>query len=285
MRKAAVWIMAIMVAFYGVILLSSPETDTSGDPEDLAEISFEDIENNQIYYIDELIVADTHSILEDSDVKYYLVMFYDQDDNLVAANMPVNASCEIWEDLEDYLEDDSMHIGDMVISCYVKTGTDQTKTRDFFQSRVWDLELEGGFDIETVSFKFDYVCDEDGDPYETAEGVNTITKVMGVLCLAVAALIIYFGAIRKPKAKKPAAAPAAPVYTAPAAPTYTPPVRPASQPRQDSLHFSGRRTAAPAAPAGEDPVVTELKRYQALHDAGFMTDEEFEQTRRKILGL
>ena len=39
------------------------------------------------------------------------------------------------------------------------------------------------------------------------------------------------------------------------------------------LRFSGRRAPNAAAPSGEDPVMTELNRYKALHDAGFMTDE------------
>lgn len=272
--------MAVVIGFVGFIFFVTPTTDTSDEPDNLADIFYDEIEKDHIYYVEDLIIADTHSSRTDSNVHYCIVLFRDTDDNMVAVNMPVNPDDEIWDDLEDYLEDDELLVGDYTVNCYVKAEKDYTydDVGSYFMDAVWKYEMDLGHDIKTVEWAFDYVCDEDGDPYEIADGANMVGKVVGVLTMGVAVLILFSAVRRKPKTKKTTAS-AAPVYTAPA---YTPSVQ---QSQPGSLHFSGRKTAPPDAPAGEDPAVTELKRYQALRDAGFMTDEEFEQTRRKILGL
>lgn len=310
MNKVFVTFMALVIAFVGYLFMSTPITDTSEDPVDVAEIGYYDIEKDHIYYIEDLIIADAHSSRTDSDVHYCIVLFYDKYDNMVAVNMPMNPDDEIWDDLLDYLEDDDMQVGDYTVNCYVKAEKDYTydDVGSYFMDTVWKYELDLGSDIKTIEWRFDYVCDEDGDPYYVAEGSNTVGKVMGVLTIGVAVLILYFGVIRgskpkTPKAKKAAHGPVPmpPTHT-PTQPTYQPAQQssyapPQSAPAQQNaeLRFSGRRNAAPVAqetpvaqaePAPEaDPLLVQLERYKALRDAGYMTDAEYEEKRRNMLGL
>jgi hypothetical protein len=45
------------------------------------------------------------------------------------------------------------------------------------------------------------------------------------------------------------------------------------------------RRQAPATPAQEDDVITQLERLGALHAQGILTDEEFASQKAKLLGI
>lgn len=270
-------LISILLVLFGIILLVVPTTDTSGSPEDLSRISYQDVEKDQIYYVEDLLVADQFAVLNDDDVIYMLVMFQDQDGKMVAANMPLNDTSPIWDDVQDYLNDDSQIIGDYSINCYVKAETDydvEDQLNDLFAKGVQRMRGELLQSIYPLGLRFDYVCDEDGDPYATAEAGETVKIVVAVLVFIVAAYL-FSGLFRKPKKQN-----------------STPP-RVSSQPQQvRQVTPMGTFTTTvqqpaqqPTATPNTGDVMAQLNHYKALKDAGYMTEAEFEQKRKELLSL
>lgn len=258
MKKVRAIITALVVAVLGVVLLTM-NVSTSQDSVDLAEISAGDLENKTLYYAEDLIVMDVFATMEDKDVLYVAVMFEDEAGEYVVVNMPVNNGDAIWEDVNDYLDDYSQEMGDYVINCYVVTETNvnvDNKLIQFFDEWVDDFEGMVDFSVETnTEVRFNYLCDEDGDPYAQMEKSNVVFTILGVVCLALALVLLYFGVLRKPKAKKTSAIPG---YTIPTYPTQ--PVQPAN-----------------------DAVNEQLQNYRSLVQSGLMTEEEFAAKEKELL--
>jgi hypothetical protein len=200
---------------------------------------------------------DAVATMEDKDVLYVAVMFEDADEEYVVVNMPVNKDDAIWEDVHDYLDDRSLQMGDYVIDGYVMTEKNvdvDNKLIDYFDEWVEDFEGMVGFSVESnTELRFNYLCDEDGDPYAEMSKSNLIFTLLGVVCLVLAVVILYFGVLRKPKAK--VIAPAA-GYTVPAYPT---------QPMNDAVN-------------------AQLQSYRSMVQNGLMTEEEFAAKQRELLG-
>ncbi len=282
MKKAAVWFLSIVMILVGIIILTSAETPTTGDPIDLATIAYEDVEKNNIYYAKELVVMDSFATMDD-DVLYMLVAYMDNNEEIVVANMPVSESSDLWDDVNDYLNDDSLFIGDYVIECYVKTETNfdvQNKLVDMFNESVNDLSVMLGESLRKADWRLNYVCDKNGDPYATAEASNTIGKVMGVLCILGALAWLYFGALRKPKASP--AAHQQSVYTAPQQPSYGAPQHSSYATPQQTAYAASQR---PAAPAVDNSVDAQLARLKTLKDTGFLSEEEYNQKCKELQSL
>ncbi len=201
MKKVLAIIAALAFILVGAIFLNSEVVDTSEDPGNLAELSCSELEENHIYYIEELCVLDAFATLED-DVLYLMVLYTDADDRQVVANMPVNPGAEIWDDVNDYLDDDSMGYGDMVLDCYVKAEEDinvQDKLHGYFSEYMNRVRSELKMPLSRTELRFEYVCDADGDPYEAANGANIVVKVMGVVSIAIGGLYLLSQFLRKRK--------------------------------------------------------------------------------------
>lgn len=262
MKRTALWILAIAMIVFGCIMLANSKTDSSGDAQNLEKLGYLSIKNDAIYYVDELVILDQVGALEDSSTMYLMVMFQDADGKHIVANMPVNQDDEeIYEDVCDYLGDPAQGIGDLVISAYVKTEDFvdvEGELKGYFDQGVRDYMLYTGDYVISMSHQLEYLCDEGGDPFEKVSGAYTVSKVVGVLCI-VGALLSILASFAKPKAKQ-----VQPLQTAPSVPQ------------------SGSASANPE--AGKD-VRQQLDYYKSLHDAGYMTDAEFEAKRKQILNL
>jgi len=311
--KATRIFVGILLFLFGIILLVVPTTDTSKDPEDLSQISYRDVEKDQIYYVEDLLVADQFAVLNDNDVVYMMVMFQDQDGKVVAANMPLNDSSPIWDDVQDYLNDESQIIGDYSINCYVKAETDydvEDKLNDLFAEGVQRMRSEMLQAIYPLGLRFDYVCDEDGDPYAIAES-SEIVKIVVAVMVFIGAVLLIFGAFRKPKQQRQAAAGN---YTAAYPKQTTTPSGVSSQPQQvrqvtpmgtfqttvqqpaqsgytyvqepvAQSYAQPQAAQQPAAAPNTGDVMAQLNHYKMLKDAGYMTEAEFEQKRKELLSL
>ena len=259
MRKVRAIIYALAALILGVVLLTM-NVSTSQEAVELAEIAAEDLENKTLYYAEDLIVMDAFATMEDKDVVYVAVMFEDESGEYVVVNMPVNKDDSIWEDVNDYLDDYSQDMGDYVIDCYVVTETNvnvENQLIGFFDEWVDELEEMIGFSVETnTEVRFNYLCDEDGDPYAKMEKSNLVFTILGVVCLALALVLLYFGVLRKPKVKKTSAIPG---YTIPTYPTQ------------------------PVQPAANDAVNAQLQNYRSLVQSGLMTEEEFAAKEKELL--
>ena len=254
-KKIRAIIIILGIALIGVALLTRT-VSTSQDPIDLAEVAARDMENKTLYYAEELYVMDSFAATEDEDVLYMAVMFEDETGDYVVVNMPVNKDDAIWEDVQDYLDDDSMQPGDYVLECYVMTETNvdvNDQLFDLFDEWIDDLERYAGLSVETnTEIRFNFLCDGDGDPSAEMAKTNTVFLVVGILCLVLAVVMLYFFFLRKPKAKA-----AAPVisYTVPTYPT---------QPANDAVN-------------------AQLQSYRSMVQNGLMTEEEFAKKQAELL--
>ncbi len=281
MKKVLSIIAALAFILVGVLFLVSKPFDTSEEPQALEELAFEDLEEGKVYFAEDLVILDCFAT-KDS-VMYMAVLFEDVNGEYVVMNMPVNSSDGIWEDVNDYMDDPSLGYGDLEISGYVLTEKDvnvEGKLYDYFEELLTVAEGELDVTVRSNYLRFDYQCDEDGDPYATLAGANIVTKVMGGVSIALGVLFLVLAILRKPKApvihNVPTYAPAQSAY-APQQPSYAP-QQPVYQQPQEPVY------PQEPAPAG-NPAMEQLSRYQALVTAGVMTPEEYEQKRREILGL
>lgn len=281
MRKVAAWILVFALAIFGgcVLTLSAPSGEK--EPVDVSDISYKEMTKGNIYFIKDLLVVDTFAEKEDGKVQYLMVMFQDMDEKTVAAIMPVNQDCAIWDDVMAYIKDDTQQIGDYALSCYVKTETNTNvdgKLHGLFDTAVEDVQslLGASVRISKLSVRLDYVCDEDEDPAQVLKGTQTVAMVVGIVTLVAAAGIAIVTIVKSSSAKSAAKVQYTPVatpvaYAKPAAPTYQVPytqTSPAQVPRAEA-----------------DSVLEKLNRYQALKNAGYMTEEEFEKKRKELLEL
>lgn len=281
MSKIAAWILALAMIMTGAIFLTSIEEPPSSPPENLTDFSYLDWEKDTIYYAEDLLIVDTFALRNDSEQIYLLVMLQDKDEHIVLVNMPLDDSAKIWEQVTTYLDDENKVYGDLALNCYVKLeyypNVDDT-LYDYFDQAVNELESYTGRSFGTIQWCFKYVCDENGDPYAVSNGASNIGKTMGIGFIVGALLIIYFSTFHKPAAKKTDTSvrnvPVQPQNNskpAPSQPAYTPqPVRPAPQQAQ---------------PQVDNSIMTQLDNYKALREAGYMSDAEFEQKRKELLGL
>lgn len=264
-RKICTIILALAIGFFGVIVLTSSNETTAADPAALSEVSYTALKKGTVYYVEDLIMVDSYAEMEDGSVLYFLTIFTDANGNDVAMTMPLNKDNPLWTDVNAYLYNDSMYVGDYTVDCYVKVESNYTSDDDlyaFFNEYVTDLRTGGYVLRSDSSLRLSYVCGADEDPAEAEAGAATVGKIVGIVCIALAVLMMVLAlkGSGKPKAAK---------------------AQPAPQPQ-----YRPQAPVAPAAPAGsEDDVMVKLQQYQKIHAAGLMTDEEYEAKRRQLLGL
>lgn len=264
-RKICTIILALAIGMFGFISLSDASEPVETNPAPLSDVAYTELEKGDIYYVEDLIIADSYAEMEDGSVLYFLTIFTDGNGYEVAITMPMNKDNDLWNDANAYLNDASMYIGDYTVDCYVKVDSNYTSDDvlyDYFDEYVTDLRSSGYLLRSTSSLRLNYVCAADEDPTAAVEGANSVGKVVGVICIVLAVLLVVL-ALKggsKPKAPMPQAA-------------AQQPVRNIQQP------------AAPQQSASGDDVVTKLKQYQNLRDSGFLTDEEYEAKRKELLGL
>lgn len=261
-RKICTIILALAIAFFGFLSLCDASEPVEINPKSLSEVSYTALEKGDIYYVEDLILADSYAEKEDGSVLYFLTIFTDGNGSEVAITMPMNKDNDLWSDANAYLNDASMYIGDYTVDCYVKVENNYTSDNvlyDYFDEYVTDLNSQGYYVRSTSSLRLSYVCGPNEDPTAAAEGANSVGRVVGIVCIALAILMVVLalkGGKSKAAAKPQAAVQQTPVY----------------QP-----------TPQPSAPA--DDVMTKLKQYQNLRDSGFLTDEEYEAKRKQLLNL
>lgn len=263
-RKLCTIILALVIAMVGFIMLSDASEPVQTDPAALSEVAYTELVKGDIYYVEDLIIADSYAEMEDGSVLYFLTIFTDGDGYDVAITMPMNKDNDLWADANAYLNDASMYIGDYTVDCYVEVESNYASDDvlyQYFDEYVTDLRT-GGYPLRsTSSLRLSYVCAANEDPTAAQEGANSVGRVVGVACILLAVLLIVL-ALKGGK-RTGAAKPRASVQ----------PVQPVPQ------------NAAPQQYARADDVTTKLKQYQNLRDSGFLTDEEYEAKRKELLGL
>lgn len=139
----------------------------------LSDFSYTQIEKGMIYEAKELTVVDIYAeTTEDGKtaVEYYLVVFRDANNRMIAASMPVEPFNGPYFRLNGYINDDSMAIGDCVLNCYVRvsgvseSATNQKKLKEFFTDAVSHYTEFFGEPLYPLEYQLDYYCAIGEDP-------------------------------------------------------------------------------------------------------------------------
>lgn len=301
------------IGFGLLVLMMSGRVGIDVETQNAEDISYLSMEKDNIYWFEELTVVDRYASLEDGEVNYFIVSYEDMRGNTVLASLSLNPSEDPWTATKNYIEDDDARVGDCVIKGYFELREDASdnadERRSYFGNGVKEYKGNGAIPISAVSLRnvLRYKCDTYDELVALSNVAGGVTKFMAIFSMAIGVLAIYAGfrwiSINKKLDAQEAAAkktsqqtlnqifadsgifsnaqvrkvaptqPAQPVVPAqPAAPaTPAAPVAPAT-PAQP-----------PAAPASDK--MAKLNEYKALVDAGYMTQEEFDQKRKEILQL
>ena len=139
----------------------------------LSDFSYTQIEKGMIYEAEELTVVDIYAeSTENGKVveQYYLVVFRDANDRLVAASMPIQSDDDIYWKLNWYAGDTSQSIGDCMVVCYVKattvsdSTTNQAKLKEYFSDAVSEYTETFGEPLFPLEWQLDYYCAIGEDP-------------------------------------------------------------------------------------------------------------------------
>ncbi len=278
-----------------VLLMIGKLVDT--EAQNAKDISYQSMEENNIFWFEELTVVGRYASLEDSDVNYFIVSFEDMDGHTVLASLSLNPSEDPWDATKSYLEDSDASVGDCVLQGYYELQKNASKDADtrhsLFRSAVSKYTQSGAIPYGAISLKsvLRYTCESHDDLIATTNTRRGVAIFMGIFAIAIGILAIYAG-IQWTRNNKKLKAQQAAAKKAPQASL--------EQIFANSGVFTNAkvRTAAPAQPAAPtqpaapaQPAVpvsdkmAKLNEYKALMDAGYMTQEEFDQKRKEILQL
>ncbi len=289
------------IGFGLIVLLMSDSIKVDVETQNAEEISYLSMEKDNVYWFDELTVVDCYAT--DGDVNYFIVSYEDMNGKTVLASLSLNPEEDPWDATERYLEDDDAGVGDCVLKGYFELCEDASdkadERRSLFNDGVNKNKQNDNIPIFVTPLRdvLRYQCATYDDLVAFSNITNGVAKFMGVFSMALGVLAIYAGFKwisnnKKLDAQEAAAKAAKPsmledivnnsgFFTHATVRRVSPPPtqtqRPAAPPTQPAA------PTAPAAPASDK--MAKLNEYKALVDAGYMTQEEFEQKRKEILQL
>ena len=287
------------IGFSLIVLLTSGNNMVDVDTQNAEDISYQSMEEDNVYWIEKLTVVDRYASLTNSNVNYLMASYTDADGKTVLVSLWMNSSEDYWTVTNDYVEDDNMGIGDCVINGYFELQEDESDRAEerwsYFSDYVTKYKQSGGVPINAVSLKsvLRYRCTTYEELVAFSNTTNVVSKVMGVIALGIGILALYAGfkwisINKKQKAQKAVKTPTVEEFinnTGFFTEKTEMPVS-AIQPTQPAVQATPATPVQPTAPA---PVASDkmakLNEYKALVDAGYMTQEEFDQKRKEILQL
>lgn len=291
------------IGFGLIVLLMSGSNKIDVETQNAEDISYLSMEKDNVYWFDELTVVDCYATLNDGDVNYFIVSYEDMNGKTVLASLSLNPEEDPWDATERYLEDDNASVGDCVLKGYFELCEDASdkadERRSLFNDGVNKNKQNDNIPIFVTSLRdvLRYKCATYDELVALSNTANGVAKFMGVFSMALGVLAIYAGFKwisnnKKLDAQEAAAKAAKPsmledivnnsgFFTHPTVRQVSPPPTQAKQPVAPPAQPAA--PTAPAAPVSDK--MAKLNEYKALVDAGYMTQEEFEQKRKEILQL
>lgn len=291
------------IGFGLIVLLMSGSNKIDVETQNAEDISYLSMEKDNVYWFDELTVVDCYATLNDGDVNYFIVSYEDMNGKTVLASLSLNPEEDPWDATERYLENDNASVGDCVLKGYFELCEDASdkadERRSLFNDGVNKNKQNDNIPIFVTSLRdvLRYKCATYDELVALSNTANGVAKFMGVFSMALGVLAIYAGFKwisnnKKLDAQEAAAKAAKPsmledivnnsgFFTHPTVRQVSPPPTQAKQPVAPPAQPAA--PTAPAAPVSDK--MAKLNEYKALVDAGYMTQEEFEQKRKEILQL
>lgn len=173
MKKMVIGCLVVLVLMLGADRIMKGSKPKQTQVDDLSTVSYTQMESGTIYRASELTVVDCYaydSYGDQTTVEYYLVVFRDASNRLVAASMPVTTSDDIYIRLSFYASNESMNIGDCELDCYVKadrwytSSGDLAELKEYFSESVATYSAVFGETLYPLEWELNYHCGSTEDP-------------------------------------------------------------------------------------------------------------------------
>lgn len=245
-------IVAIIFLIAGVVMIAGGVSGSDTELKDVSTLTASSMDNSFDYEIQEAFIFDNYATYEENNVPetYYLaVAFYDMNDNLCMASMSMEKGDDIYDDVMDYLNDDTMYVGDLILPVYASASSfsSTSDVGEYYQEYANEIALYD-YNPQLLWLQLDYMGGTLTDYEDQAKSDSNASTIGGVVMLVLAVVFILLAVRNAKKQKEAEAARAAaraayaaqqPVYAAPPqqasfkSPTYQ--AQPAAQPQAASF--------------------------------------------------
>lgn len=144
MKKLLIYCAAFIALLFCINWIQESKMPKQTQVYSLSDYAYTDLEERTIYKVNDLMVVDLFAHNKQTvngkvtnTTDYYLVIFRDRNDRLVAAALSVDDDDSIYSSLSWYAADESQNIGDYVVNGYVKTQKNSnTKLTQYFDEAI-----------------------------------------------------------------------------------------------------------------------------------------------------
>lgn len=242
-QKIIVAVIVALIVFMGMgFIVEFVEAVSTPKFTDLSEISYEELDSGEYYYIENALICDAYASITEvsktdankitinngtdtitlgSDKKtlemYYIFLAIDSSDEIVYMSLRILPKDDMYEKLLDYHYNINMGIGDLVIPLYCKcsgiSDLDSGIRRYYKNSYDEFSEIVQRDYAKYTEFSFDYIATTEAEFIDSvkSEAFGLCVMFLITIGILIAVLIIY---IRRKKKKALAPSGAAPVSPA-----------------------------------------------------------------------
>lgn len=172
MKKILISCLVVVALVFGVDWIQKSTAPKQTQVYSLSDYAYTELEEKIIYKVEDLIVVDSfaqnkHTVngKVTNTTDYYLVIFRDKNDCLVAAALSVDDDDSIYFPISRYAADDSQSIGDYVVNGYVKTQKNaNTKLTQYYEEAIDKYGPVLGENMFSSQWILEYHCDALEDP-------------------------------------------------------------------------------------------------------------------------
>lgn len=237
------------IVFSAVLIVNAVTVSAPKEIFSLSDLPSTQVQEDGVYFAQHLVIIDSFAHMTKTSTRYYLAAFLDANDDAVAVRFVTKKSDPIYSQLNRYLEDDTQQIGDCVLNCYVKasantmsSSSDAEVLKQYFNEAVEEYQQVLEMPFQQIDLRFSYLCDSSEDPVQTLAQQSRSMLLGAVLLLVVSLAFLIVALIcLKPKDEPSLEIPMA--------------------------------AATPSSPANINS--SQLANLESLHNAGILTDEEY----------
>lgn len=244
------------ITFSAVLIVNAITVSAPKQISSLSDLPCTQVQEDGVYLAQDLVIIDSFAFMNKTSTQYYLAVYFDANHDAVAVRFVTRKSDPIYSQLNRYLEDDSQLIGDCVLNCYVKvsanTMSDSSAAEDlrlFFNETVEEYQQVLEMPFQQIDLRFSYLCDISEDPVQTLAQQSRSMLLGGVLLLVVSLAFLIVALICLKSKDEP------------------------------SLEIP-MEAAPPSSPANINS--SQLANLESLHNAGILTDEEYNYKLRQL---
>jgi len=193
--KIVLWIAVIVIGL--VMLVTGSTSGSSVQIDDVTNISCTTMKSGNCYYFSEAVVCNSYATLIEKELNsagnvtsasyedYYIICFTDKDGVLVYTGLTVERDSELGQKCEAYINDDTLKIGDLIISgCYVGRIEKNSEALEYFNEvyEIYNMLLPG----RRLDWTFEYNGAQTMEEYcSNQAGSGMARSIFGVLLMIV----------------------------------------------------------------------------------------------------